>query len=54
MSTRLTHAERRGKKPWKYYLSMEKILARRKKTEMGDRTPYMNEPKSEKDEGGEK
>ncbi len=29
MSTRLTHAERRGKKPWKYYLSMEQILARR-------------------------
>ncbi len=31
MSTRLTHAERRGKKPWKYYLSMEEILARREK-----------------------
>jgi len=34
MSTRLTHAERRGKKPYKYYLSMEEILARRQKSDV--------------------
>lgn len=31
MSIRLTHAERRGKKPWKYYSSTEEILARRQR-----------------------
>ena len=31
MSTRFTHSERIGKRPYKYYLSMEEILARRQK-----------------------